>query len=239
MRLLGRRRADFSFRLWAGAMLAVAVLVPAWMSSYGQAGSRPEEIEWTWEVRPVHPDAKLPNVLLLGDSITRDYFPEVKKELDGAANVYLMAASTSVGDPRISAQLQEFAAMEGVRFRVVHLNNGMHGWEYSEAEYEGAFRGYLEAVKRLLDDGGRLVWASITPVRSDTPNGASNARIDARNAIAEKIAQAEKLALDDQHKLMLGHQDLHADAVHFTPAGAALQGKQAAASIRAALAQAK
>jgi hypothetical protein len=40
-----------------------------------EATSKTEEIEWTWEVRPVHADAKLPNVLLLGDSITRYYFP--------------------------------------------------------------------------------------------------------------------------------------------------------------------
>ena len=33
--------------------------------------SIPEEIEWTWEVRPPHPDPKLPNVLLLGDSLSQ------------------------------------------------------------------------------------------------------------------------------------------------------------------------
>src|SRR5277367_83666 len=96
--------------------------------------SIPEEIEWTWEVRPPHPDAKLPNVLLLGDSISRNYFPEVTKDLTGVANVYLMAVSTSVGDPRLSHQIAEFKAMEKVRFRVVHFNNGMHGWSYTEAQ---------------------------------------------------------------------------------------------------------
>jgi hypothetical protein len=59
--------------------------------------SIPEEIEWTWEVRPPHPDPQLPNVLLLGDSISRNYFPEVRKDLAGVANVYLMATSTCVG----------------------------------------------------------------------------------------------------------------------------------------------
>src|SRR5260370_12832572 len=57
----------------------------------------PEEIEWTWEVRPPHPDPQLPNVLLLGDSISRNYFPQVTKDLAGVANVYLMASPTSVG----------------------------------------------------------------------------------------------------------------------------------------------
>jgi hypothetical protein len=31
--------------------------------------SIPEEIEWTWEVRPAGSDPGLPNVVLLGDSI--------------------------------------------------------------------------------------------------------------------------------------------------------------------------
>lgn len=67
--------------------------------------SIPEEIEWTWEVRPPHPDAKFPKVLLLGDSISRNYFLQVTKDLEGVANVYLMASSTSVGDPRLPQQI--------------------------------------------------------------------------------------------------------------------------------------
>src|SRR3981081_2898230 len=70
--------------------------------------SRTEEIEWTWEVRPVQANPKLPNVLLLGDSITRNYYPEVTRQLSGVANVYLMASSTSLGDPRLVRQIEEF-----------------------------------------------------------------------------------------------------------------------------------
>jgi len=65
-----------------------------------QSGSLPESIEWTWEVRPEKPLPALPNVLLIGDSITRAYFPQVQKDLEGVANVYLMATSASIGDPR-------------------------------------------------------------------------------------------------------------------------------------------
>src|ERR1700737_4195312 len=70
--------------------------------------SIPEKIEWTWEVRPQLADPKLPNVLLLGDSITRSYFPDVTKNLSGIANVYLMASSTSVGVPPLPTQIAAF-----------------------------------------------------------------------------------------------------------------------------------
>src|ERR1700681_2207850 len=112
-----------------------------------QALSIPEEIEWTWEVRPPHPDGKLPNVLLLGDSISRNYFPQVTKDLTGVANVYLFAVSTSVGDPRLARQIAEFQTMENVPFRVVHFNNGMHGWNYTEAKYKTAFPDLLHCVR--------------------------------------------------------------------------------------------
>jgi lysophospholipase L1-like esterase len=205
----------------------------------GSAESRTEEIEWTWEVRPVHADLKLPNVLLLGDSITRAYFPEVVKELAGTANVYLMASSTSVGDPRLGRQIDEFSKAEGVQFAVVHFNNGMHGWAYSEKEYQAAFGDLISEI-RLVAPKAKLIWASTTPVRKDAvPDpekpGATNGRVDARNAIADGFVKAAGIPVDDQHGLMMGHGDLHSDDVHFNDAGAALEGKQAAGLIRGLL----
>jgi hypothetical protein len=197
--------------------------------------SFPEEIEWTWEVRPTHPDPQLPNVLLLGDSISRAYFPQVTKDLTGVANVYLMASSTSVGDPRLPHQIAEFAALENVHFRVVHFNNGMHGWGYNEGQYKAAFPSFLRAVRSLAGEDGALIWASTTPVRSDANNGATNPRVDERNAIALELTSAEGIPLDDQHALMMRHGDLHEDPIHFNSTGANIQGDQASATIRSAL----
>lgn len=193
-----------------------------------------EEIEWTWEVRPPHPDPKLPNVLLLGDSISRNYFPEVRKDLAGIANVYLMASSISVGDPRLAHEIKEFAETENVSFRVVHFNNGMHGWAYTEEQYKAGFPAFLRAVRSIAEKGGVLIWASTTPVRSDATNGATNLRVEQRNRIALGFVQPG-IQVDDQFSLMMQHQNLHEDSVHFNPAGAAIQGDQAAAMIRHAL----
>ena len=209
----------------------------------GAAGSKLEEIEWTWEVRPAHADAKLPNVLLLGDSITRAYFPEVTRQLTGVANVYLMASSTSVGDPRLARQMEEFSSAEGVAFSVVHFNNGMHGWAYSEREYREAFAAFLAEIRTIAPKAA-LIWATTTPVKKDTEKdapapGPTNARVEARNAIAEKLVKPAGIAIDDQHGLMLKHTELHQDNVHFSEEGAAIQGKQAAELIRGLLAAAK
>jgi hypothetical protein len=221
-------------------VLAAALLCVSGTSALFAAqpsSSLPEEIEWTWEVRPPHPDPKLPNVLLLGDSITRNYFPEVKKDLAGVANVYLMASSTSVGDQRLPRQIVEFSTMMHVPFQVVHFNNGMHGWRYTEAQYKAAFPGFLRSVSELVKSHDALVWATTTPVRSDATNGATNARVDERNAIAAPLVKAAKITIDDQHALMLQHGDLHQDSIHFNPTGANLQGDQAAETVKAALAR--
>jgi hypothetical protein len=146
-----------------------------------------------------------------------------------------MAVSTSVGDPRLPHQIAEFAAMENVAFRVVHFNNGMHGWRYTEAQYKAAFPALLGSVRRLTGKSGRLIWANTTPVKSDASNGATNPRIEERNAIAEEQVRAAGISIDDQHGLMTQHPDLYQDAIHFGPRGADIMGDQVASSIRAAL----
>jgi hypothetical protein len=199
-------------------------------------GSLPEEIEWTWEVRPTHYDPKLPNVLLLGDSITRNYYPAVARRLTGKANVYLMATSASVGDPRLPLQIADFATTEAVHFALVHFNNGMHGWAYSESQYERAFPSFLRAIQDSAP-GARLIWTTTTPVKVDASPGPTNSRIESRNAIAKTFVQKAGLAIDDQHELMMHHLDTYQDSVHFNEGGAEIQGAQAAATIEAAFAK--
>jgi lysophospholipase L1-like esterase len=80
-----------------------------------------------------------------------------------------------------------------------------------------------------------LVWVTITPVQDHAFNGATNARVDARNTIALAMVQGAHIPVDDQHALMMKHQDLYEDTIHFGPAGAAIMGDQAAETIRTEL----
>ena len=194
-----------------------------------------EKIEWTWTDRPVAAVPNLPNVLLVGDSITRGYYPEVAKDLSGVANVYLFATSCASGDPRLPGQLRDYFSMMGLKFAVIHFNNSMHGWGYTEQQYAAGLPGMVAA---LLAGAPRakLIWASTTPVLHDSAKGEStNARIDERNRMAAAVMRRDGIPTDDQHALMLKHQDLHNGDVHFTAAGSALQAEQVAAAIREAL----
>jgi hypothetical protein len=194
-----------------------------------------EKIEWTWTDRPEAAVAGLPNVLLVGDSITRGYYPATVKELSGVANVYLFATSASSGDPRLPGQLRDYFNMMGVTFTVVHFNNGMHGWGYTEKEYAEGLPDVIEALSEGAPQA-ELVWANTTPVLHDSTNGQStNVRIDERNRLAAALMKNDRIAVDDQHALMLKHPELHNGDVHFTEEGSALQAAQVAEAIRAAL----
>jgi hypothetical protein len=212
-------------------LVAASNLLPAQSSR-----SLLEEIEWTWEVRPTQYDPKLPNVLLLGDSITRNYYPAVARRLTGKANVYLMATSASVGDPRLPQQIADFVAAEAVHFSLVHFNNGMHGWSYSESQYERAFPSFLRAIQDSAP-GARLIWTMTTPVKVDASPGPTNSRIESRNAIAKTLVQKAGLRIDDQHELMIHHLDTFQDNVHFNADGAEIQGAQVVATMEGALAK--
>ena len=196
-----------------------------------------EKIEWTWTDRPETPVAGLPNVLLVGDSITRGYYPEVAKQLSGVANVYLFATSASSGDARLPRQLEDYFSTMGVNFAAIHFNNGMHGWGYTERQYADGLPGMIAAL-RAGGPRATLVWATTTPVLHDSTKGEStNARIDERNRLAAATMSREGIAVDDQHGLMLKHQEMHNGDVHFTTEGSAVQAVQVAAGIRAALAK--
>lgn len=220
-------------RGWTVGVLLVAV---ALQGVAQQRRNVTEKIEWTYSDKTETPDSALPNVLLIGDSITRAYYKVVAEGLAGKANCYYFATSASIGDERLPHQLAAYFAMMGMHWDVVHFNNGMHGWGYTEQEYERYFPEMIAAVKAGAP-GAKLVWATTTPVRKDKDGGASNTRIGERNRIAAQIISKQGILVDDQHSLMEGHQEMHSDDVHFTPEGSALQGKQVSASVERLLPQ--
>src|SRR3954468_16764930 len=89
-----------------------------------------ESIEWC-DVWITHAnETNLPRVLLIGDSIARDYSGEVEKRLAGKAFVGRLATSRFVADSVLLKEIE--SVLSGAKFDVVMFNNGMHGWQHSE-----------------------------------------------------------------------------------------------------------
>jgi hypothetical protein len=197
-----------------------------------------ESIEWC-DIWISHAnETNLPRVLLIGDSITRDYYPGVQKHLEGKAYVGRLSSSAFISDPILSKQIE--MVLSQYKFDIIHFNNGMHGWQHSEAEYEKAFPQFVKTILKSAPHA-KLIWASTTPLKvspnlpADNRTQATDERIAARNAGALKIAQANGIAVDDLNATMSGHPEFHSDNVHFNGQGVDLQSAQVAAQIVKAL----
>src|SRR5258708_9042333 len=83
-----------------------------------------ESIEWC-DIWISHAnETNLPRVLLIGDSITRAYYPEVEKHLAGKAYVGRLSSSAFISDPALIKQIE--MVLSEYKIDVIHFNNGMH-----------------------------------------------------------------------------------------------------------------
>lgn len=184
-----------------------------------------EAIEWC-DIWISHAnETKLPRVLLIGDSIVRDYYPEVEKRLVGKAFVARLSTSRFVSDPVLLKEVK--LVLGGTKFDVVVFNNGMHGWQHSEAKYRKAFPGFIKAI-RVGAPKAKLIWVTTTPLRDgkgvtgDTKSEYSDVRIDARNALAAEVVAAQGIQSVDLNSAVRGRSELHSDNVHFNAQGSQL-----------------
>ena len=180
-----------------------------------------ENIEWLDVWMPRTNDTLLPRVLLIGNSITRAYNNGVEKRLEGKAYVARLATSKSIGDP---ALLQEIALiLSYYDFDVVHFNNGMHGWGYTEAEYAEAFPDFYRTIRRGAPRA-KLIWATTTPVRMGSEMqefAPTTERVRERNRIAAAYLADKAVVINDLFGCVAEHPEYYAggDGVHPVASG--------------------
>ena len=198
------------------------------------------------ELRPIEDVKGLPRVLLIGDSISMGYTLDVRRLLEGKANVHRIPTN---GGPTTTglAELDEWLGKG--KWDFIHFNWGLHDLKYMAPDgknfadpnaatshqqvppdqYEKNLR---ELVGRLKKTGARLIWATTTPV----PAGADGrVKGDAAkyNAIALKIMTDNGVAIDDLYALALPQltKIQQPRNVHFTADGYKVLAGQVAESI--------
>ncbi|HEY3932641.1 MAG TPA: SGNH/GDSL hydrolase family protein [Verrucomicrobiae bacterium] len=205
--------------------------------TYEVSPSAKESIEWC-DIWISHAnETNLPRVLLIGDSITRAYYPEVETKLAGKAYVGRLSSSAFISDPVLLKQIE--MVLSEYKFDVIHFNNGMHGWQHGEKEYEQAFPKFLKTIQKYAPNA-KLIWANTPPLKVSptfpASDQATDERIAARNAIALKFVQAQGIPVDDLNTPMRGHPEFHSDNVHFNDHGMELQAGQVAGEVEKLLA---
>lgn len=223
-------------RLWTACWLVLAL---AGFCLQAQAERKPkrEQIEWLDVWLPNTNREGLPRVLLIGNSITRQYYPEVEKKLAGQAFVARLSTSKSLGDP---ALLKEVALILSYHdFDIVHFNNGMHGFDYTEDEYIKAFPKLLRTIRKHAPRA-RLIWAHTTPVRTGAHMAQlapRNERVKERNRRVADCLKGKDVAINDLYQVALRDTAYYdgGDGIHLRPSGVTALAEQVAAKIGEAL----
>lgn len=239
-----------------------AVLLAAGLLIRLQAGEAPpvergsaeeKAAGMTWAFTP---DPALPDVLILGDSISIGYTLLVRSELTGVANVFRPMYMNSKGTVNCADTATGVAKLDNWladrHWRVIHFNFGLHDVKYldgkgayvtpdkgkqvaSLAVYEANLR---TIVTRLKATGARLVWGSTTPVPDGSAGRVKGDEV-AYNAVARKVMEENGVAIDDLCGLVSARiaEVQKPRNVHFTDAGSKLLAHAVAASIAAAIKQ--
>ncbi len=120
------------------------------------------------------------------------------------------------------------------KFSVIHLNNGLHGWGYTEDQYRDDLLKTVVAVKEHAGDA-KLIWATTTPVREKTglkTFAERTDRVKVRNTRASEIMTEQHIPADDLFELVKDHAEWTSDdGVHFNGQGNEALAKQVATSV--------
>jgi hypothetical protein len=219
--------------------------------SVGAPYTPPADMKGPWAFQP---DPKLPNVLILGDSISIGYTLPVREILTGKANIFRPmrkdgkgpdnCGDTTIGLANIDKWLGE------TTWDVIHFNWGLWDlcYRHPDSKSQGKrdkingtlstkpedYEKNLETlVARLKQTGAKLVWASTSLV----PEGEIGRHVgdDAKyNAIALRVMERNKIPINDLHatsKAFPADHFVGPGDVHFTGEASAKLAEQVAAAI--------
>jgi lysophospholipase L1-like esterase len=192
-------------------------------------------------------EPELPNVLIIGDSISIGYFKPVREMLVGRAVVVHNpgnAQHTGVGLAHLDEWLGE------TKWDVIHFNHGLHDLKYIGEDGRNApveqgkqqipidqyEKNLDELVTRLKKTGAKLIFANTTPV----PDGTKiRVKGDAKkyNVAAGRVMAKHGIPVNDLYSFSIARlEKIQKPAnVHFSPQGSWQLGQQVSEHILKAL----
>ncbi|MES2598383.1 MAG: SGNH/GDSL hydrolase family protein [Verrucomicrobiota bacterium] len=189
---------------------------------------------------PIQDVAGLPRVLLIGDSISMGYTPEVRKLLAGKANVHRIPQN---GGPTKNGVANIEKWLGTGKWDVIHFNWGIHDLKFmpdgkrqvEAADYEKNLR---DLVARMKKTGAKLIWATTTPIPEGELNPARKfGQVKDYNDIATRVMTENNIAVDDLNAHMTPQFDrLHNPKdLHYGAEGYAFLAQKVAEEISKAL----
>lgn len=201
--------------------LVALVAFQSAMAQQSKKSIQHERIEWTNVWIPEAASTSLPRVLLIGNSITQGYYPFVQKSLEGKAYVARYTSSRGILDPVLRKEIKNLIKQH--RYELIQFNNGLHGIQYSEAEFEKGFRKLIRMLKKN-GQNAKLIGATCTgvlPGFTEWKSDAYNKKlIESRNKIIRDLCQDHQIPVNDLYPLTAFQADFFSeDKIHHTAAG--------------------
>jgi lysophospholipase L1-like esterase len=224
-------------------------------ASVGEPYTPAADKKGAWHVEE---DPALPNVLILGDSISIGYTLPVRERLNGSANVFRPMRADGKGPDNCGDTTMGLAHLEkwlgDRKWDVIHFNWGLWDlcYRHPDSKEQGKrdkVNGKLstppklyeqnleQLVTRLKATGARLVWASTTLV-PEGEVGRFPGDDAIYNAIAKRVMNRHRIPVNDLHATSKGFPPdwfVGPGDVHFTSKGSAKLADQVAAEISALL----
>ena len=153
-----------------------------------------ERFEWiqSWCDETLNED--LPRVLLIGDSITRQYQERVRESLRGKCYVDYFSSSYAVDSHMYPIMIKTFIGDS--KYGVIHFNNGLHGIHVSKRTYKSRLRKLFKAFPKDC----KVVLANTTSVFEQgnvNPDKAWSKRVFERNSAILELANEFCFSIDD------------------------------------------
>lgn len=234
------------------SLLMISLLTASPLPAQGDAKQRAaKQRKVPPAFQPPEVQADLPNVLLIGDSISIGYMLPTRKELSGEANVWRPTTNCGPSTKGLES-LEEWLGDR--KWDVIHFNFGLHDLKYmgpegqNLADPEAAdshpqvpidqYAANLKRIaKRLKKTGATVIWCDTTPV----PEGAKGRVVGDSakyNAAAAKVMEElGGIKTDPLYDFAMEHSQMQKQAnVHYTPEGSAKLAQQVAKVVREALA---
>jgi hypothetical protein len=228
--------------------LLFALMFVCALTGWANAAEEEKKVAWTFT-----PDPNLPDVLILGDSISMDYTLEVRGLLKGKANVFrpMKADGTPESCSGTTKGVKSIDRWLGDRkWAVIHFNFGLHDLKHvakpgdesatSNAQHprQASVRQYKENLENIVvkmkATGARLIFATTTPVPAGATNPLREPEEPPRyNAAALEIMRADNIAVNDLFAFCAPQLEKiqRPKNVHFTPAGSKVIAEQVAKAI--------
>ncbi len=213
------------------------------------------------EYEYVENEPGLPNVLIYGDSISMGYGPEVRRQLQGIANVYRLHVNGGDSSTFIPKMKDLHNAMRDplldepwdFDWDIIQFNNGIHDLTYRDADGERdkvngkpqvpieAYKKNLEAniaYLRTLAPQAQLIFVLTTPIPENEPGRYAGDAVRYNEAALEVLRGHPDILINDLWSVTKPHHEQwwsKPGNVHYNEIGKTKQGEHVATFLREVL----